>query len=74
MISKLRIGRRPFSKLNQTELPCFKYFINKSTVLGVYREALLMTRDFKDPDIREGMQQMIRDEFEPFRKYRGKTQ
>ena len=73
MISKLHLNYRRFSKLNKGEIPCFKYFINKSTVLGVYREALLMTRDFEDPDIREGMQQMIKDEFEPFRKYRGKT-
>ena len=73
MISKVHIDSRHFSKLNKANMPCFKYFINRSAVLGVYREALLMTRDFKDPDIREGMQQMIKDEFEPFRKYRGFT-
>ena len=67
MISKAMFGARHFSKINKGELPCFKYFINKSTVLGVYREAMQMTRSFDDDDMKESMQQMIRDEFEPFR-------
>ena len=67
MISKAVIRARTFSKANKGDLPCFKYFINKSTVLGVYREAMLLTRNFEDDDMRESMKQMIRDEFEPFR-------
>ena len=55
MISKAVIRARTFSKANKGDLPCFKYFINKSTVLGVYREAMLMTRNFEDDDMRESM-------------------
>jgi len=55
-------------------MPAFKYFINRSTVLGVYREALLLTREFSDPDMRSDMAELIRYEFEPFRKYSGMTQ
>ena len=55
-------------------MPAFKYFINKSTVLGVYREALKLTKEFSDADMQRDMAELIRYEFEPFRKFSGKTQ
>ena len=55
MISKAHFGVKHFSKINKADMPCFKYFINKSTVLGVYREAMVLTRDFEDDDMRDSM-------------------
>jgi hypothetical protein len=51
-------------------MPCFKYFINKTTVLQQYREALKQANTVIDPDLRVEMQQFMRDEFAPFRKFR----
>ena len=68
--SKLAKDRPP-----PKEMACFKYFINKSTVLGVYREALqLCSKGFSDPSMRQDMKELMRYEFEPFRKYSGYTQ
>ena len=62
-------------KLAKDDMPAFKYFINKSTVLQVYREALqLCNKGFSDRQMGIDMKELIRYEFEPFRKYRGKTQ
>jgi translation elongation factor EF-Ts len=51
-------------------MPCFKYFINKTTVLLQYREALQQAKTISDPMLREEMKQFMRDEFAPFRKFR----
>ena len=56
-------------------MPTFKYFINESTVLGVYREALqICAKGFSDPAQAKDMADLIKHEFEPFRKFSGKTQ
>ena len=72
--AKMEMSTDQKAKSERKPLPAFKYFINKSTVLGVYREALQLTRKFSDPDMRRDMSEMIKYEFEPFRKYSGKTQ
>ena len=55
--------------------PSFKYFINRSTVLKVYRESLQLCRKgFSDPQTSQDMKEMIQHEFEPFRKYKGATE
>jgi hypothetical protein len=36
-------------------MPCFKYFINKTTVLLQYREALQQAQTIADPALREEM-------------------
>lgn len=51
-------------------LPCFKYFINRSVCLQQYREALKLCYQFQDQDMKAHMLQMMRDEFEPLRKFR----
>ena len=56
-----------------TPPPCFKYFINKSPVLGVYRESLKIAYSIPDPDTKEWCIQSVKDEFDAFRKFRGKT-
>lgn len=56
--------------INLIMMPCFKYFINKSVCLKQYREAIQLCYRFKDPELRESMIVLMRDEFEPLRKYR----
>jgi hypothetical protein len=60
------------SKLRKpaSEMPCLKYFVNRSVVLQQYREAFKVAISIKDPQTRAFAEEMMRDEFEPFRKYR----
>ena len=44
-----------------------KYVITRTTILQVYREALQMAYKIEDPSMREGMIDMMKDEFRPFR-------
>ena len=53
-----------------SEMPCLKYFVNRSVVLQQYREAFKVAISIKDPQTRAFAEEMMRDEFEPFRKYR----
>ncbi|CDW81638.1 UNKNOWN [Stylonychia lemnae] len=48
----------------------FKFFIMKSKVQQVYREALKDAQTIQDPDVRQDMYQMMRDEFDVFRRLR----
>ena len=44
-----------------------KYFITRMTILQVYRESLKMCYRLPDPQMRETMLEMMKDEFRPFR-------
>ena len=46
----------------------------KAKVCQVYREALLLARDFNDPQMRSHMTDMIKDEFRPLRRDRKDVQ
>lgn len=46
----------------------FKFFIIKAKVLQMYREALMEARSFEDPDVRNSMVDMIKDEFRVLRR------
>lgn len=37
-------ANKPLNSKLGADMPAFKYFINKSTVLGVYREAMQMCK------------------------------
>jgi hypothetical protein len=51
----------------------FKFFMMRTKVIQIYREALQEARLFSDPEMREHMQQMIRDEFRPLRRDRAEV-
>jgi len=48
----------------------FRFFMMRTKVIQVYREALQEARQFRDPDMREQMTQMVKDEFRPLRRDR----
>ena len=52
----------------------FKFFVMKAKVCQVYRESLQIAREFKDPEMRLQMTDMVRDEFRPLRRDRQDTQ
>jgi hypothetical protein len=55
--------------LDIQNMPCFKYFINRSVILQQYREGCKIAYDFEDPSMRESVLEMMKDEFQPFRKH-----
>lgn len=53
---------------NSDQRKDFKYFIVRAKVCQVYREALLETRLFGDPQMKSEMASLIKDEFRVFRR------
>ncbi len=48
----------------------FKFFMMRTKVKQVYREALKEAQQFQDIDLRNHMTEMIKDEFKPIRRDR----
>ena len=50
-----------------------KYFITRATILSVYRESLKLCYQIKlDKETRDGMIDLMKDEFRPFRQAKDK--
>jgi len=65
-----------FSKNIDAAGPKFdmKYFITRTTILRVYREALQMAYKVQDLSMRDSMIELMKDEFRPFKMARQNKQ